>query len=71
MSTASARTSPPPLAVGDPQLLIGQRVAFEQLRDALPGLDLDEQRAPAVAASARASAPATVVLPVPPFPVTT
>ena len=50
---------------------VGQRRAVEQLGDALPALDLDEQDPAARRARASASAPATVVLPVPPLPVTT
>ena len=39
---------------GDPALLVGQRRGVEQLRDALPALDLEEQHA----AAARRPAPA-------------
>ena len=56
---------------GDLAFLVGQRLGLEELRDALPALDLDEERALPSVARASASAAATVVLPVPPLPLTT
>ena len=42
---ARAYTSPPPGSDGDLALLVGQRLRLEELRDALPALDLDEEGA--------------------------
>ena len=56
---------------GDQALLVGQRRDVEELRDALAALDLAQQHGLAARRpSASARAAATVVLPVPPLPVT-
>jgi hypothetical protein len=39
--------------LGDPQLLVGQRLGLEELGDALPALHLDQQRAPPVRGQAQ------------------
>ena len=47
---------------------VGGRATVEELRDPLAALALDEEDALALLSQCRARAPATVVLPVPPFP---